>query len=265
MLLTIDCGNTNTVFAVIDGDNVVGTWRSATNNHRTHDEYAVWLTQLMALQDIVRKDIHAAVIASVVPESTHNLARLCRRYFDCDPVIVGDPSIDYGIRILTDRPEEVGADRIVNALAAYERFQCPLIIIDFGTATTFDVINKDGDYCGGVIAPGINLSLEALYMRAAKLPGIAVRQPEKIIGRNTVESMESGIFWGYVGLIEGLVKRISKEYDERFGGRPKVVATGGLAVLFQNATDIIEKIDRDLTLRGLQHIYRRNTTPKELP
>lgn len=265
MLLTIDCGNTNTVFAVIDGENVVGTWRASTNTHRTHDEYAVWLTQLMALQDIERNDVEDAIIASVVPESTHNLARLCRRYFDCEPLIVGERNVEYGVRILTDRPEEVGADRIVNAIAAHDRYGGPLIIIDFGTATTFDVINGLGDYCGGAIAPGINLSLEALYMRAAKLPGVAVRQPACIIGRNTVESMESGIFWGYVGLIDGLVQKISDEFDERFGGRPRVLATGGLAVLFQNATSCIELIDRDLTLRGLQYIYRRNKALKESP
>ena len=256
MLLAIDSGNTNVIFAVYDAaDELRGSWRASTEARRTADEYAVWLTQLMALEKLTPKDIDAAVIANVVPATMYALKTLCRRYFKVDAMVVGEPGVDLGIAVRVDRPDQVGEDRLVNAVAAHVRFGGPLILIDFGTATTFDVIAEDGAYEGGVIAPGINLSLEALDRAAAKLPRIAIKDPpQRVIGQATVPAMESGAYWGYVGLIEGLVQRIRAEYD-----RPmKVVATGGLAPLFARATDAIEEIDSDLTLRGLRTIYRAN-------
>lgn len=254
MLLAIDCGNTNTVFAVYDGDTARGEWRIATDGRRTADEYAVWLTQLMALQDLRREYVDGAVIATVVPNALFALKTLCRRYFDAEPLVVGEPGVELGLRVLLDSPAEVGADRLVNALAAHERYKGDLVLIDFGTATTFDVVDARGDYVGGAIAPGINLSIEALHMAAAKLPRIGVQRPENVIGKSTVKAMQSGVFWGYVGLIEGLTSRIAAE----LGGKPTVIATGGLAPLFVGATPMIDHLDPDLTVRGLVSIWRRN-------
>ena len=256
MLLAIDCGNTNVIFAVFGDDDVPrASWRASTDAKRTADEYAVWLTQLMALDGLAPTDIEGAVIANVVPATMHALKTLCRRYFKTEPLVVGEAGTELGIEVRIERPDQVGDDRLVNAVAAHERFGGPLIVIDFGTATTFDVIGADGAYEGGVIAPGINLSLEALDRAAAKLPRIAIKaRPQRVIGQATVPAMESGAYWGYVGLIEGIVSRIKAEY-----GRPlKVVATGGLAPLFAEATDCIETIDQELTLRGLVLIYRAN-------
>ncbi|MEL0003031.1 MAG: type III pantothenate kinase [Rhodospirillales bacterium] len=257
MLLAIDAGNTNTVFAVYDGDEQRGLWRAATDTRRTADEHFVWLAQLMALENVAQSDISAAIISTVVPASLFNLTRLCQRYFNTEALVVGDPEVDLGIKVMLENPAEVGADRLVNAVAAKSAYGGPLILIDFGTATTFDVIDVDGNYQGGIIAPGANLSMEALHMAAAKLPLVAVRQPAQVVGRNTVEAMQSGIFWGYVSLIEGLVDRIRKEV-----GDPNVraIATGGLAPLFNGATDAIHDVDRDLTLRGLLEIYERNSS-----
>lgn len=255
MLLAIDSGNTNIVFAVFDDAGTMrGEWRSSTNVNRTADELWVWLTHLMQLAEIDRNDIDAAIIATVVPATLFNLKSLCRKYFRVEPLIVGEPEVDLGIRVLMDHPDEVGADRLVNAVAANERYGGPLIIIDFGTATTFDVIDADGNYCGGAIAPGINLSLEALHQAAAKLPRVAVARPKAVIGKSTVPAMQSGIYWGYVSLIEGLVTRIRKEFGADMG----VVATGGLAPLFAEASDLIGSSDVDLTLNGLYSLYRRN-------
>ena len=253
MLLAIDSGNTNVVFAVFDGDVLKGVWRTATDGRRTADEYAVWLMQLMALEHLGRGDITDAVIASVVPQSTFNLKLLCRRYFGCEPVVVGDDGADLGIKVLLDRPEEIGADRLVNAVAVLVKKVVPAIVVDFGTATTFDVIDSKGTYCGGAIAPGINLSMEALHLAAAKLPRIDIRRPRQVVGKSTIEAMQSGIFWGYVGLIEGLIRRIQDERNEKM----TVIATGGLASLFRDATPAITAIDPDLTLRGLVEIHRR--------
>ena len=255
MLLTIDSGNTNTVFAVFEGDVLRGEWRSSSDARRTADEYGIWLTQLMALSDLTRNHIDAAIVATVVPETLHSLKTLCRTYFGCDPLVVGEVNVKLGVSVLVDSPDEVGSDRLVNAVAAHTRHGGPLIVIDFGTATTFDVIDRDGNYCGGVISPGINLSLDALHMAAAKLPRVAVQRPPSVIGRKTVPAMLSGIYWGYVGLIEGLVSRIKDEYGEPM----KVVATGGLAPLFNDGTAAIDELDPDLTLRGLAELYRRNT------
>lgn len=254
MLLAIDSGNTNIVFAVYDGDILRGEWRASTDSERTADELGVWLTQLLTIEGLNRLDITAAIVASVVPAMVFGLKTLCRRYFRCEPLVVGDDGVDLGLSILLDRPEEVGADRLVNAVAAHKCYKGPLIVIDFGTATTFDVIDGKGNYCGGAIAPGINLSLEALHAAAAKLPRVAIGRPKQVIGRATVPAMQSGIFWGYVGLIEGLVIRIKEE----FGSDMYVVATGGLAPLFADATKAINALDADLTLRGLLEIHRRN-------
>jgi type III pantothenate kinase len=254
MLLAIDTGNTNIVFAVFDGDQLRGEWRASTDTDRTADELGVWLMQLLTIEGLNRKDITSAIIASVVPAMVFGLKTLCRRYFSCEPLVVGDEGVYLGINVLLDRPEEVGADRLVNAVAAHGCYQGPMIVIDFGTATTFDVIDADGNYCGGAISPGINLSLEALHMAAAKLPRVAIGRPKQVIGKATVPAMQSGIFWGYVGLIEGLVSRIKEE----FGVEMLVVATGGLAPLFAEATKVIDRLDVDLTLRGLLEIHRRN-------
>ncbi|MEO0036315.1 type III pantothenate kinase [Phaeospirillum tilakii] len=257
MLLAIDSGNTNIVFAVFEGDHLRGEWRTSTNAERTADELGVWLTQLLTIEGLRREDIGAAIIASVVPAMMFNLKTLCRRYFGCEPRVVGDEGVDLGLSILLDRPEEVGADRLVNAVAAHRRYQGALIVIDFGTATTFDVVDSGGNYCGGAIAPGINLSLEALHMAAAQLPRVAIGRPRQVIGKSTVPAMQSGIFWGYISLIEGLVRRIKEEY----GGEMTVVATGGLAPLFADASPVIDALDADLTLRGLLEIHRRNAGP----
>lgn len=255
MLLAIDSGNTNIVFAVFDDQGtVLGEWRSSTDSNRTADEFGVWLMQLMTLADLKREDITDAIIATVVPATLFTLKTLARTYFSCEPLVVGEPGVDLGVRVMMDHPEEVGADRLVNALAAYERYKGPLIIVDFGTATTFDVIDGEGNYRGGVIAPGVNLSLEALHQAAAKLPRVAIEKPKSVVGRATVPAMQSGIYWGYVSMVEGLVTRIRDE----FAAPMRVIATGGLSPLFAEATDVIETSDGELTLRGLFSIYRQN-------
>jgi type III pantothenate kinase len=256
MLLAIDSGNTNVVCAVYAGDELRGSWRAATNPNRTADEYAVWLIHLMAMSGLASSDIDATIIGSVVPEATFNLVRLCQRYFGSDPLMVGRSDCFLGIGIDVDMPkEEVGADRVANAVAAQDRYQPPLIVLDFGTATTFDIIDRVGNYCGGVIAPGINLSLRALDMAAAQLPRIGIRRPPTVVGRSTVPAMQSGVFWGYVGLIEGLIQRIRAERGEAM----EVIATGGLAPLMAGATEVISRVDSDLTIWGLRLIYRRNS------
>lgn len=255
MLLAIDAGNTNVVFAVFDGDQISHMWRCATEPRRTSDEYAVWLRQLMSMENIDTAGISAAIIGSVVPQATHHLQRLCTDHFDCTPLVVGEKGVDPVIGVNVDRPEEVGADRLANAVAAVTDYEAPAIVLDFGTATTFDVVDKDGCYAGGPIAPGINLSADALHRAAAKLPKIDVVRPEKVIGRNTVDAMRSGVFWGYIGLIEGLVARIKAEIgvDDL-----RVIATGGLSVLFADATSVIDHVDKELTLRGLFLIAKKN-------
>jgi len=256
MLLAVSANNTNTVFAVWDGAVLKGAWRAGTDTRRTADEYVVWLDHLLALEDLSRGMIDASIISSVVPEANFNLRRLCRAYCNSDPLIVGEPSVKTGILARVDRPEEVGADRIVNTVAAHDRYKGPLVVVDFGTATTFDVVDRDGNYCGGVISPGINLSLQALAMAAAKLPSVPVARTEKVIGTSTVACMQSGIFWGYVGLVEGIIARIKGE----FGALMRTVATGGLAPLFEGSIPAIEHTDPDLTLWGLKLISDLNRT-----
>jgi type III pantothenate kinase len=258
MLLVIDAGNTNIVFAVHDGHTVRAEWRAVTENARTADEYAVMLLPLLQLQGIGFSDVDSAIIATVVPAALFDLKTLCRRYFKCEPFVIGDPNLDLGIKILTDRPAAVGADRLVNAVAAHAAHKGALIVVDFGTATTFDIVSANGDYEGGVIAPGANLSAEALHRAAAMLPRVAVERTQAVIGKDTEPAMRSGLFWGYIGLIEGLVKRIKEEY----GAPMTVIATGGLATLFYKQTPAIDHIDPDLTIRGLVLIHARNAAAK---
>jgi type III pantothenate kinase len=253
VLLAIEQGNTNTLFAVHDGQEWIAHWRTATEAARTADEYAVWLSQLLAMQGLSLGGLDDCVISSVVPQSVFNLRTLSRRYLKVEPLVVGENAF-LGIEVRIDKPSEAGADRLVNALGGFLAHGGPLLIIDSGTATTFDVIGADGAFEGGVISPGIALSMQALHAAAAKLPRVAVEKPEHVIGRGTVEAMQSGVFWGYVSLIEGMIARIKAEY-----GRPMtVVATGGVASLFEGATSAIDRFDPELTLRGLLEIVRRN-------
>jgi type III pantothenate kinase len=253
MLLAIDVGNTNTVFALYREREPVGQWRLSTDRERTSDGYAAALIQLMALKGREPGEVAAVAISSVVPQAVDPLRRMAATYFGCFGFVVGE-DVAAVIDVDIYSPGEAGADRLVNAVAAHRRYGGDLIIVDFGTATTFDLVTADGTYRGGVIAPGINLSLESLARAAAKLPRIAVARPARVVGRSTVPAMQSGIYWGYVGLIEGLIVRIRAEH-----GKPtKVIATGGLASLFASGTELIDHVDPDLTMFGLVEIYGDN-------
>lgn len=254
MLLAIDIGNTNCTFAVFNGAELLGQWRLSTSLHRTAEEYILALSQLMELDNLSYTNIEDVIISSVVPQTSFPLRVLCRKYFSCEALMVGDGRIDTGIEVHIDRPEEVGADRLVNAVAARARYGNNVVAVDFGTATTFDVVDSQGNYVGGVIAPGINLSIEALRAAAAKLPEVAIAKPVKVIGTSTIGAMQSGMYFGYVGLIEGIVTRINEEYGQKM----KVVATGGLASLYAKATTLIDHLDTDLTIEGLRLIHERN-------
>jgi type III pantothenate kinase len=254
MLLAIDAGNTNIVFAVWDGEKVRCEWRAITKTSRTADEYAVLLKPLLELNELKFTDFDGAIIATVVPAALFDLRELCRKYLKIDPIVVGDRSVDLGLKVLTLRPEAVGADRLVNSVSAHAAYPGALIVVDFGTATTFDIVGENGDYEGGVIAPGINLSAEALHKAAAMLPRVAISRSATVIGKDTVPAMQSGMYWGYIGLVEGLVSRIKAEY-----GKPMtVIATGGLGRVFYRHTPAIDIYDPDLTIRGLTQIYARN-------
>lgn len=256
MLLAIEQGNTNTLFAVHDGKDWIAQWRSATESSRTADEYAVWLQQLMMMKGLNLGALSACIISSVVPQSIFNLRNLSRRYLHVEPLIIGE-NAELGVEVRIEKPSEAGADRLVNAIGAHIVYPGPLIVIDSGTATTFDVIAADGGFEGGVIAPGINLSMQALHEAAAKLPRIAIQRParNRVVGTDTVSAMQSGVFWGYIALIEGLVARIKAERGEHL----TVVATGGVASLFEGATTAIDHFDSDLTIRGMLEIHRRNS------
>ncbi|MEI6440497.1 MAG: type III pantothenate kinase [Alphaproteobacteria bacterium] len=254
MLLAIEQGNTNTLFAIHDGETWTSQWRAATESSRTADEYAVWLFQLLAMAGLNFSMLDACIISSVVPQSIFNLRNLARRYLHVEPVVIGE-NADLGIPVRIDKPSEAGADRLVNAIGAHAVYSGPLIVIDSGTATTFDVVAADGGFEGGVIAPGINLSMEALHAAAAKLPRVAIQKPARVIGKDTVGAMQAGVFWGYIALIEGLIARIKSEYPAPM----TVVATGGVASLFHGATETIDHFDPDLTIRGLLEIHRRNS------
>lgn len=257
MLLAVDAGNTNVVFAVHDGREWRGRWRVATRADRTSDEYAVWLLALFQHAGLKPAAVTRCVIGTVVPAALYNLRRLCRDWFRCEP-LVARSTLNWGFDIRVDRPQEVGADRLLNALAAHHHYKGPLVVVDFGTATTFDVVDRDGAYLGGIIAPGINLSIEALHRAAARLPRIGIGRPQAVIGRDTVSAMQAGIFWGYVGLIEGIVGRIRAEREDP---TLKLVATGGLAPLLAEGTTLIERVDPDITLEGLRLLAERNAAP----
>ena len=254
MLLAMDCGNTNTVFSIWDGARFIATWRIATDHKRTADEYFVWLSSLMMLTK-TEAHIAEAIISSTVPRVVFNLRVLCNRYFDCRPLVVGKPECALPMAPRVDHGTTVGPDRLVNTAAGFDRHGGNLIVLDFGTATTFDVVDHDGAYIGGVIAPGVNLSLEALHMAAAALPHVDVSKPTQAIGTNTVACMQSGVYWGYIGLVEGIVRQIRLERD----GPMKVIATGGLASLFQQGTELFHAVEDDLTMHGLVLIHRYNT------
>ncbi|MFZ4125212.1 MAG: type III pantothenate kinase [Rickettsiales bacterium] len=253
MLLAIDIGNTNVVFALCDEHRTVAEWRIRTDAHRTADEYAVWLFTLMEADNHARQSVRGVIISSVVPEANFELKTFTRKYLNQEPLVLATGQIDCGMPVKIDNPKELGADRIINAFAAWSAHNQALIVVDFGTATTFDVVSGNGEYLGGVIAPGINLSLDALQRAAAKLHGIAITHPKQVIGTNTTAAMQSGIFYGYAGLIEGIVSRIKEERGESM----KVIATGGLAALYADATKAIDVVDQDLTIRGLRLIYQR--------
>lgn len=246
MLLAIDCGNTNTVFSIWDGARFVATWRIASDHKRTADEYFVWLSSLMMLTGI-KASISETIISSTVPRVVFNLRVLCDRYFGCRPLVVGKPECKLPVAPRVDQGTTVGPDRLVNTVAGFHRHGGNLIVVDFGTATTFDVVDHDGAYVGGVIAPGVNLSLEALHMSAAALPHVDVTKPTRAIGTNTVACMQSGVYWGYIGLVEGIVREVRRERAEPM----KVIATGGLASLFAQGTEIFHAIEDDLTMHGL--------------
>ena len=255
MLLAIDAGNTNVVFALVDGGEIKARWRIATDPRRTGDEYAVWLHQLLELEGYSKADVTAAIIGTVVPRATHNLEVLAGKYFHVEALIAGEGKAAWPIALDVDEPQNVGADRALNAIAAHEKYPGDLIVIDFGTATTFDIVDYEGAYKGGIIAPGINLSLDALVSAAAKLPRIAIEVPDdkSVIGRTTESQMLTGIYWGYVAMMEGLVARLKREI-----GRPvKVIATGGLAVLFDKQTELFDAVEPDLTIRGLSLLHQK--------
>ena len=255
MLLAIDAGNTNVVFALIEGETILARWRIATDPRRTADQYIVWLHQLMLLEGRDRAEVEAVIIASVVPRAMHNLLTLAQKYFGVEALVAGRAPVEWGIDLDVVEPAAVGADRAVNAIAAHAAHAGDLVVVDFGTATTFDVVDYRGAYKGGLIVPGVNLSLEALVAAAAKLPRIAIEAPlgDSIIGRTTEDQMQNGIYWGYVSLIEGLVARLRAEI-----GRPAtVVATGGLASLFMERTPVFDVVESDLTIRGLALMYAR--------
>jgi type III pantothenate kinase len=258
LLLAIDSGNTNLVVSVFDGGEIKGQWRAETDPARTSADYAELFTRWLADLDIPLEQFDGAIIASVVPVTTEPLVGACGRAISCTARVVGDNDLDLGLEILVDQPSEVGADRLVNAVAAHTRYGGPLIIVDFGTATTFDLVDRAGNYRGGVIAPGVGLSLQALHRAAAKLPKVDAEKPDKVIGTDTVGAMQSGIYWGYISLIEGILQRVTDEFDGEGGEIKSVLATGGLASLFADGTKMIHRVDADLTLHGLAEIFRRN-------
>jgi type III pantothenate kinase len=254
MLLAIDVGNTNTKFAVWDGQGWRAQWRASTDTTRTADEYAPWLHEIMAFNGLKFENISACIVSTVVPQALFNLRNLSRRYLNAEPMVIGDDGLKLGIEIRIDKPSEAGADRLVNAVGAFVAYGGPLIVIDSGTATTFDIVAADGAFEGGIILPGINLSLQALHEHAARLPRVEIRDPGRVIGKDTVSAMQAGIYWGSIEMIEGLCRRIRNEY----GAPMKTIATGGVASLFEGAFPSIDHFDQDLTSRGLLEIFRRN-------
>ena len=253
MLLVIDAGNTNIVLGIYDGEQLLRNWRISTDKSKSADEYGILFNNLLVLTGIGLANITDIIISSVVPTLTGVLERLSLNYFGIKPHLVG-PGIKTGMPIHYDNPKEVGADRIVNAVAGYEKFKTSLIIVDFGTATTFDYVNGKGEYCGGAIAPGLMISMEALFQKASKLPWVEIVKPPGVIAKNTVNSMQAGIYYGYVGLVDEIVGRIKRECREN----PKVIATGGLAGLIAPESKTIDAVEEYLTLEGLRILYLRN-------
>lgn len=253
MILAFDVGNTNIVIGVFQDEQLITHWRIKTDVHRTRDEYGMMLAALFQYSHLDIKKVKAVVISSVVPPLMQELEWFSQKYFSCKPLVVG-PGVKTGLALKYDNPREVGADRVVNAVAAYHKYGGPLIIVDFGTATTFCVVNEHGDYLGGAIAPGVVISTEALVARASKLPRVELVKPRSVIGKNTVNSMQAGIIYGFVGQVEGIINRIKAEIEED----PLVVATGGLAGSIAKETDVIDKVDDFLTLDGLRIIYELN-------
>lgn len=251
MLLAIETGNTNVVFALYDGENILHTWRCKTDGARTADEYASWLYPLFLQAGLTFKDVNDAIISSVVPDANFNLLRLCDKHFGCPAIMVGHDPIQLDIKVKIKKPEEMGADRLLHAMAVKRYYQYPAIVVDFGTSTTYDVIDENGDHCGGIISPGVNLSMAALRQAAAALPKIAIKKTETVIGKDTVHAMQSGIYWGVISSVEGMIARLSAE----MGIKPFVIATGGLSPLFADGTPVIDKHDEDLTMKGLIAIY----------
>ncbi len=251
--LIIDVGNTNTVFSIYDEQKFIISWRISTKIERTSDEYRSWLDTMINNEERYKIIINEIIIGTVVPAVSYELKKMCLEKFNTKAKVVGE---DIKIKIKTNvsNPEEVGTDRLVNSLAAWKKYNSATIIIDFGTATTFDIIDRKGVYLGGVIAPGINLSLEALHMAAARLPRIAITKPKKVIGNSTITAMQSGVYWGYVSLIEGIINRIIIERKQKM----KVIATGGMALMFSSATRVIQKVDENLTTFGLYEAYKMN-------
>lgn len=253
MLLAIDCGNTNTVFSIWDGERFIATWRTATEWQRTADQYYVWLSTLMEFQKI-EADITDVIVSSTVPRVVFNLRVLADRYFNTRPYVVGKPDCLLPVDVRVDAGTAVGPDRLVNTVAGYDKFGGNIIVVDFGTATTFDVVEEDGAYVGGVIAPGVNLSLEALHQAAAALPHVDISKPQRVVGTNTVACMQSGVFWGYIGLVKEICNRIRAERDSEM----RVISTGGLAPLFQQSVDLFDVFEDDLTMHGLTVIHKYN-------
>ena len=253
MILVLDTGNTNIVLGVYEQGELKYHWRMETYRHKTEDEYAMSVKALFSHVGLEFSDINGIIISSVVPPVMFPLEQMCRKYFDIRPLIVG-PGVKTGLNIKYENPREVGADRIVNAVAAIHEYGDPLIIVDFGTATTYCYVNEKGEYMGGAIAPGVGISMEALFDRASKLPRVELVRPEQVIGKNTVAAMQAGIVYGYVGQVVGIVGRIKAQSKVE----PKVIATGGLADLIASETDVIDVVDSFLTLKGLHLIYERN-------